>query len=1319
MIKLFRNRKFKKLLRDPKLFFLDMYAKRVDPTGFSRTRSVSKSNSNSIVVGRGVNAPSDSKGRSRPTILEDSKVSRTSYTIVSAIYNVDKYLDDYFSSIVSQTNGFLDNIYIVAVDDGSTDKSAEKIKKWQKKYPKNIKYVYKENGGQASARNMGLAYVDSDWVAFVDPDDFLDVNYFSNFSTVIGNHKSKRLLMLVANTIFFREKSSAYSHTHPLKFRFESGIVVTKIGELGRNINLSASASIFNVEAIRSTGCEFDVRIRPTFEDAHFLNKFLSLSDGYVAFVPDSRYLYRKREDQSSSLDKAWSHPGLFDQVLEHGCLDLLKSSPNGAPKHLQWTVLYQICWYYKQLVNNSNIVAFLSADQIQRMHSLLRDVFRHIDEKTILDFNLAGVWFYHKVAWLGLYKGRNPSTQIGYIDDIDHQKKILKVRYFTPLVEAESITADGKFRACVYEKTIKHDFLGETFVLERHLWLRYGDLEGSAKLSAMLSGIPAKLSLPGANPKREVSLAAVLDAFASRRPPINTTNQPPIWIYMDRDVQADDNAEHFYRYAVKTEKSAQHYFVLDAGSHDWPRLSLEGFNLIPYGTVQHEALLKSASVIISSHADNYVVDYFKDGNLTKDKKFVFLQHGVIKDDLSRWLNSKKLDIFVTSSSAEYDSIVSSGNRYKFSEKEVVLSGLPRHDTLTGQKGAIDKTILIMPTWRNNIVGKNSLGSKRLLNEEFSNSEYARRWSEFLQSSELELLCRKFGYKVIFFPHANVQPYLHTFVAPEHVLKLSHEGASIQKLMTSSRILITDYSSVAFDFAYLQKSLIYYQFDQDDFYRGHSYEKGYFDYTNDGFGPVCLELGSLIDELTKVIEREQVDEQYRKRMLGFFPFRDGNNSQRVLEAIRNLYRPDFVPSPNIGSLHALIVWGDRRGDWNLVQEASEIYLQQDTFHNLRRTVAVLVRAAKANRRLRRHKAATDNLCEAHKIHDIQGNVIDGLDAELLARESQLLAIALEDWALTASLSERCASNDEILNHVLGLSMSNECAALKALMSRGLPDVVIPFIQVAIEFAEGAFDVVSQSEFFLLQSVNASPQILIVQIESFLKLGMSDSASRALVRYRKVAGGDAVYHRLTARVQYISGSYSDAAKSALTAFPGGVNSMPTNTLEVCLASFRLAGSLDTCRNSIAQLSHTMLDLDFVVRERAELAMIDSKWDEACLLWSHLYSADPNVNFKLATSLRAMGLTREALLVVKGVPKSDAKTPADLLLASELAYIERDYEYAEICFENLLRLFPNFETPKTISSLHSVRMLNSTNALRVAVNQLGTQNNAVIGEASLQT
>ncbi|MBZ7989990.1 glycosyltransferase family 2 protein, partial [Campylobacter sp. RM12635] len=120
--------------------------------------------------------------------------SYSTYTIVSAVYNVEKYLDDFFTSIINQSIEFEKSIFLIMVDDGSTDNSANIIKRYQKLYPNNITYIYKENGGQASARNLGLKYVKTTWVTFADPDDFLDKDFFKNIDIEVS--KNKNLAML-------------------------------------------------------------------------------------------------------------------------------------------------------------------------------------------------------------------------------------------------------------------------------------------------------------------------------------------------------------------------------------------------------------------------------------------------------------------------------------------------------------------------------------------------------------------------------------------------------------------------------------------------------------------------------------------------------------------------------------------------------------------------------------------------------------------------------------------------------------------------------------------------------------------------------------------------------------------------------------------------------------------------------------------------------------------------------------------------------------------------------------------------------------------
>ena len=84
--------------------------------------------------------------------------------------------------------------------------------------------------------------------------------------------------------------------------------------------------------------------------------------------------------------------------------------------------------------------------------------------------------------------------------------------------------------------------------------------------------------------------------------------------------------------------------------------------------------------------------------------KFVFLQHGVTYDDLSRWLNGEPMHMMITSSCAEHEGIVGDRSPYPLSEKEVALTGLPRHDRLLAKADAIPESaqrlVLVMPTWR-------------------------------------------------------------------------------------------------------------------------------------------------------------------------------------------------------------------------------------------------------------------------------------------------------------------------------------------------------------------------------------------------------------------------------------------------------------------------------------------------------------------------------------------------------------------------------------------------------------------------------------------
>ncbi|EHD7813976.1 glycosyltransferase, partial [Campylobacter coli] len=253
------------------------------------------------------------------------------YVIISAVYNVEKYLDDYFKSIINQRLDFKKNIFMILVDDGSTDNSANIIKKYQKKYPKNIVYIYKENGGQASARNLGLKYMQENhyktpWVTFTDPDDFLDRNYFYEVDKFLATHQDDDICMIGCNIIFYYEKQKIHKDNHPLNFKFKSGVQVKENYNLDSFIQLSAASCFMNIGYLDKL--LFDEKLKPNFEDAKFINEYLLKNINLKsAFLPTVKYFYRKRGEGNSTLDNSNKYSDLYLLVSRRGCLKLLQEN--------------------------------------------------------------------------------------------------------------------------------------------------------------------------------------------------------------------------------------------------------------------------------------------------------------------------------------------------------------------------------------------------------------------------------------------------------------------------------------------------------------------------------------------------------------------------------------------------------------------------------------------------------------------------------------------------------------------------------------------------------------------------------------------------------------------------------------------------------------------------------------------------------------------------------------------------------------------------------------------------------------------------------
>lgn len=98
-------------------------------------------------------------------------------SVIVPVYNTSKYLEKSLDSIIDAS---IDNMEILIINDGSTDNSEEIILKYQKLYPELIRYIKQENHGLGNVRNVGLKEAKGKYLAAIDSDDTININFFSD-----------------------------------------------------------------------------------------------------------------------------------------------------------------------------------------------------------------------------------------------------------------------------------------------------------------------------------------------------------------------------------------------------------------------------------------------------------------------------------------------------------------------------------------------------------------------------------------------------------------------------------------------------------------------------------------------------------------------------------------------------------------------------------------------------------------------------------------------------------------------------------------------------------------------------------------------------------------------------------------------------------------------------------------------------------------------------------------------------------------------------------------------------------------------------------
>lgn len=364
-------------------------------------------------------------------------------------------------------------------------------------------------------------------------------------------------------------------------------------------------------------------------------------------------------------------------------------------------------------------------------------------------------------------------------------------------------------------------------------------------------------------------------------RPLADTLQAKPIILIFEYPHKAQDNGLAFFRYLMTKQDTFDTYYVIEKNAPDVANLTPYLDRVIFYKSAEHVHMFFAASYLISSHTPNYGIPLLT--KKTEEKRShmhkIFLQHGItalknVEPFYGNRSNPGLIDTVIVSSQRE-KTLVESEMFYPV--EAIKNTGLPRFDDLLEGANSWNtyrtrKKILIMPSWRK--------GQDTLSDEDFQQTIYYQTFQQLLTHPTLQKWIQEKGIHVSFYLHNNFQKYRHLFYGTG-IQIIDSTSTTVQQLLKTHGILITDYSSVGLDFALQKRAVIYYQFDEEvpEIWQNTA--------TSDFLpGPICITEAVVLSELTRKLSWNYLDKKYRKKLReNLYTALDTHACQRVYQEL--------------------------------------------------------------------------------------------------------------------------------------------------------------------------------------------------------------------------------------------------------------------------------------------------------------------------------------------------------------------------------------------------------------------------------------------------
>lgn len=880
----------------------------------------------------------------------NSKKKQFKVSFVLPVYNTEDYVAETIESIINQDIGFEENCELVIVDDGSTDRSGEICKKYKKKYPNNIQYIKQSNQGVASACNKGLSRVGGEYISFIGSDDRISLNMVGEVLRFFEKHY-KEIDLVSTKTHFFGAKqgehilSYKYTHDHVVDVDIEhqkilttnGGIffkksVIYEVGKMKNNLRTNEDTEF--THRVLMLKKSYGILKKPTYyyrrriEGNSLVNTeeksgwwYKTPTETYMEFVrvgktvsdnipKYTQYLVMYFLQWHLRKDKFYITGNEFEKykndikkVIKYIDDDVILSQRD---LNIEYKIYALSLKYEHDIKNeieyNSNGLAYFNNLRLMRSKKqTARIEFVYIEQENLVIEGWYGGFrpdqLNARVVCRGIEYKLKP-TQRPFSSSYSLGEEIYKKNSFIVKIPLNKI---GKIKFYTQNKNLMN--------LAHWQFSRLTDLPDSYRVldGYILRPGAGTVSVSRYSVKRHVKseLKYIINTLFKHKKYslvlyrlayyliklIMSSTKKETWVISDRPYTAGDNGTYLWNYTQTLKNNNTNiYFALNKKAKMYRSLKKYG-KIINYGGTIFNITMLFADKRISSMFDQYVINPFgEDAEYMRDLfkfDFIYISHGIASADLSRQLGRQRVNATLMTTGAENETKMFTRNKkFNYMSSQIVTTGMPRFDNLKSYKK--EKTIILMPSWRYSLslILKPTQGIGDY-NEAFKSSEYFFFYNRLINDDRIKQVLKDKKYKLKFYIHPNFSSNWIDFNKNEFV-EIMRPPHDYVKSMSEASLMITDYSGVQYDFAYMKRPIIYTQYDSEEFHNNHYYEKDKFDYNKHAFGVVAYDYEQAIDEIVKSINNDcKMPIKYQKRVDKFFYKIDKNNSKRVYEAILN------------------------------------------------------------------------------------------------------------------------------------------------------------------------------------------------------------------------------------------------------------------------------------------------------------------------------------------------------------------------------------------------------------------------------------------------